>query len=400
MRSATPTVARLATYGAIVALLISTVASAPALGAPPAAPVAGTVVSMTKARGSAVVDGAAQSLVLTYRMTSVTGKVVSATGLMLLPKTKPPRGGWPFVVYGHVTTGAADTCAPSRVTTSNEAYEYMTRGDAIATRLLQAGVAVLRPDFEGIGVPGPHPYLIGRSLATSTVDMVKAARRNEPRLGRDWVVAGHSEGGVGALFTASASQRLPAGTRLRGAVAFTPVTQTATELELLRNIPLRVPAVTDGFSALAGLLIGGASTVDPAFRKLLSSGGLSPTAFGKVPHLEQRCLPGLTASDSWGGLAPGAIPGPRGAEAVKRLEVVLTANDPAGLTIRPNLPVRIDAGITDLVAPLPFTDALAARYRSDGVDLTYTRWLGGHPEVVKEGFAAAPAVAWMLARLR
>lgn len=35
-----------------------------------------------------------------------------------------------------------------------------------------------------------------------------------------------------------------------------------------------------------------------------------------------------------------------------------------------------------------------------GVDLTYKRWLGGHPEVVKEGYAAAPAVAWMLARLR
>ncbi len=344
--------------------------------------------------------GASKSLVLTYRMTSVTGKVVRATGLMLLPKSKPPAGGWPFVVYGHVTTGAADSCAPSRVTETSEAYEFMTRGDAIATRLLEAGVAVLRPDFEGIGVPGPHPYLIGRSLATSNVDMVSAARANEPRLGKDWVVAGHSEGGVAALFTAASGQRLPAGTRLRGAVSFTPVTQTATELKLLRNIPLRVPLVTDGFSALAGLLIGGASTVDPVFRRMLSDGGLSPAARAKLSHIENRCLPGLTQSDSWGGMAPASIPGPRGREAVKRLAAVLEANDPAGLTIRAGLPVRIDAGITDLVAPLPFTDALASRYRSQGVELTYTRWLGGHPEVVKEGYAAAPSVAWMLARLR
>lgn len=400
MSSSRSSFARVATYGVAAGLISAILMSAPASAAGPSAPAAGTVVSVANASGPAVVPGSAKALVLTYRMTSVTGMVVPATGLVLLPKSKPPAGGWPFVVYGHVTTGAADSCAPSRVTKSSEAYEFMTRGDAIATRLLEAGVAVLRPDFEGIGVPGPHPYLIGRSLATSTVDMVTAARRNEPRLGRDWVVAGHSEGGVGALFTASASQRLPADTRLRGAVAFTPVTQTATELNLLRNIPLRVPLVTDGFTSLAGLLIGGASTVDPAFRDLLADGGLSTTALAKLPHLEERCLPGLTASDSWGGLAPGAIPGRRGSEAVKRLEAVLKANDPAGLTIRSGLPVRIDAGITDLVAPLPFTDALAARYRSAGVDLTYKRWLGGHPEVVKEGYAAAPAVAWMLARLR
>ncbi len=393
-------VARATACGGIVAFVAACLTSGPASAAHRPAPGAGTVVAVAPARGPAFLPAAAKSLVLTYRMTSVAGKVVPATGLMLLPKSKPPRGGWPFVVYGHVTTGAADSCAPSRVTTSSEAHELMTRGDAIATRLLQAGVAVLRPDYEGIGVPGPHPYLIGRSLATSTVDMVTAARRNEPRLGRDWVVAGHSEGGVGALFTASADQRLPAGTRLRGAVSFTPVTQTATELKLLRNVPLRVPLVTDGFSSLAGLLIGGASTVDPVLKGMLTNGGLSQAALAKLPHIEQRCLPGLSASDSWGGLAPGAIPGKRGAEAVKRLAAVLTTNDPAGLTIRSGLPVRIDSGILDLVAPLPFTDALASRYRSNGVDLTYKRWLGGHPEVVKEGFAAGPAVAWMLARLR
>lgn len=289
---------RAAVCGGVAALLAAS-QSGSAIAARPTAPTAGTVVSVASAKGPAVLPAAAKSLVLTYRMTSVAGKVVPATGLMLLPKSKPPAGGWPFVVYGHVTTGAADSCAPSRVTNTSEAFELMTRGDAIATRLLEAGVAVLRPDFEGIGVPGPHPYLIGRSLATSTVDMVSAARRNEPRLGRDWVAAGHSEGGVGALFTASASQRLPAGTRLRGAVAFTPVTQTATELKLLRNIPLRVPMVTDTFSALAGLLIRGASTVDPVFRNMLADGGLSPAALAKMPHLEQRCLPGLTESDSW-----------------------------------------------------------------------------------------------------
>lgn len=383
--------AGLVALAVIPSLLIATPSEAKAPSPEP-----GTVISTTAAVGPSVLPAAGTSQAMRYRMTSVSGRVVAATGLVLLPPGRPPSAGWPFVVYGHVTTGSADSCAPSSATGTNEANEYMTRGDAIATRLLRAGVAVLRPDFEGIGVPGPHPYLIGASLATATTDMVSAARRQYPSLGRDWIAAGHSEGGVGALFTASDRQSLPSGTHLRGVVAYTPVTQIATELEVLRNLPIRVPSITDGLTALAGLIIGGASTVDPTLKSLLTRGGLSEPAQALLPHLEQRCLPGLAKADSWGGLAPASIVGPQGDRAFRRLAAVLRANDPANLSIRPGLPVRIDAGIADAVAPLPFTDALVARYRSAGTAVTCRRWAGGHPDVVKEGYAAGPSVAWML----
>lgn len=384
----------------VAAVAISAlVATAPA-GAKPAETRPGTVVRVSPATGLSVVAGSASAEVLRYRMTSVRGTVVEATGLVLLPPGAPPAGGWPFVVYNHVTTGAADLCDPSQVTPDNEAAELMTRGDDIATRLLDAGVAVLRPDYEGIGVPGPHPYLIGRSLATAVVDMVRAARRLEPRLGRDWVVAGHSEGGVGALWTAAADQPLPRGTRLHGAVAFTPVTQTALELELLRQLPATGPVV-GGLSALGALILWGAATTDPRMRALLRTGGLSPEAVALLPHLEQRCLPGLSADDSWAGIAPADIPGdgPAGDELLERLLVVMRANDPAAVVVRPGLSVRIDAGILDGVAPLPFTEQLVQGYRDQGVDVTYERWLGGHPEVVRDGWAAGPAVDWILERL-
>lgn len=357
----------------------------------------GSVVSVRPARSDAVVPAAGRSEVLTYRMRSVRGTVVRATGLMLLPRTPPPPGGWPFVVYNHVTTGAADSCAPSRVRPGSEAHELMTRGDEIATRLLDAGVAVLRPDFEGIGTPGPHPYLIGSSLAQSVVDMVGAARRAEPHLGRDWVVAGHSEGGVGALWTADATRRLPADTRLRAVVAFTPVTRTADELELLQYVPTAAGGM-GGMSAIAALIIGGAATVDPVLARGLRRGGLSPEAQALLPHLESRCLPGLGAADSWGGIAPADIPGPDGDRFIRRLTAVMRANDPSQVRLR-DIPVRIDAGILDAVAPLPFTEELVAGYRDQGAAVTYTRWWGGHPEVVRDGYAAGPAVAWMLEQL-
>ena len=51
---------------------------------------------------------------------------------------------------------------------------------------------MVRPDYEGIGSAGPHPYLIGRSLATSVIDAATAARAIDPRIGQDVVVARHS----------------------------------------------------------------------------------------------------------------------------------------------------------------------------------------------------------------
>ena len=48
------------------------------------------------------------------------------------------------------------------------------QGDALTTRLLDAGVVVARPDFEGVGVPGGHPYLMGASLGESMARMAEA----------------------------------------------------------------------------------------------------------------------------------------------------------------------------------------------------------------------------------
>ncbi len=374
-------------------------AGVPALAQRPAAERStSTVIGTTPARGLAVVEPSSRALVLRYRARTVRGTLGAMTGLVLLPRGDAPAGGWPFVVYNHVTTGSADMCDPSEVTPDNPERERMTRGDDIARRLLRAGVAVLRPDFEGIGAPGPHPYLIGRSLATSVVGMVRAARELEPRLGSDWVVAGHSEGGVASLFTAASDQALPAGTRLRGAVALTPVTRIDTTLELLRRTPAAAPGV-DGLVALAGMLIGGAATVDVRLRNLLTHGGLSERAVALLPHLEQRCLVELTKADSWGGLAPADVTGPRGEQAVALLKRVLRLNDARSLTLRPGLPIRIDAGILDAVAPLPFTELLVQTYRRAGSHVDYTRWPAGHPEVVDDRFAAGPVVEWILKRL-
>ena len=85
----------------------------------------------------------------------------------------------------------------------------MTRTRSPATRYpllqrwLKAGYAVVRTDYEGLGTPGVHQYLVGKSEGRSVLDAVRAARALEPRCRKRFVIAGHSQGGHAALFAAA-----------------------------------------------------------------------------------------------------------------------------------------------------------------------------------------------------
>ncbi len=398
-------------WGAVAATTVWLVATAPAaVGAAPAgdrfyAPPAklvpgrpGTVVWTRPATGVVRLAAAMRTDVVLYRSRSLDGRPVVMSGTLAVPPGKPPRGGWPIVSFFHVTTGSANSCAPSRATPANPEIERLTRADAIASRLLRAGVAVARPDGEGIGTPGPHPYLIGRSLARAQVDIVRAARRMRRGIGRRWVAAGHSEGAVASLWSGALARRLAPELQLQGVAAFSPVTRLRDQTDLLRNVPLTVPGVVDGLSALAALIITGAGEADPALRTQLRTGALSPRATALLPHVEQRCLVELTRADSWGGLAPAAIPGPAFAAARERFYGVLEANDARNADLR-TIPTRIDHGLLDAVAPFVFTEDLVAAQRRRGARLTYARWpTATHVDITGDTQAGPQAVRWIVAR--
>lgn len=374
-----------------------TFVAAPALPASPAEP--GTVLGVRTAPRGAALAEARRSLVLTYLTRAVDGRALPATGLVLVPRGPVPPRGWPLVVYGHMTTGAGDVCAPTGgVVPAGDDRRRAEQGDALARRLLAAGVAVIRPDFEGLGVPGGHPYLQGPSLGRSMVDMVAATRRLLPLSGR-WVSAGHSEGAVAALQAADSRRPALRGMSLRGVAAFTPVTQMERLVALLQSEPVVVPGATPVLTGLAALLLKGLAVVDPAYRRLLlEQGGLSPAARALWPQLETRCLAGLGEADSWGGLAPAQILGPRGSEASRLLQESLARQDVRRLRLR-DVPVRIDEGVLDEVAPAPFTEQLAQTYRAQGLRVTLARWPAGHSDTVTEQQAVPQAAAWILARL-
>jgi pimeloyl-ACP methyl ester carboxylesterase len=71
--------------------------------------------------------------------------------------------------------------------------------------VLAKGWAVAITDYEGLGTPGDHTYMVGRALGANVLDCMRAARQLHPTAlpveGRAAVI-GYSEGGTAAAWAA------------------------------------------------------------------------------------------------------------------------------------------------------------------------------------------------------
>jgi len=150
---------------------------------------------------------------------------VVVSGALFLPKGDAPAGGWPLLAWAHGTVGVADICAPS----------WAGRGARDVTYLnfwLAQGYAIVASDYQGLGVPGGHPYLATRPAAYSLLDSVRAVQNGQFPVSRKVVVIGQSQGGGAAFATAGYFPKYAPDLDVRGIVAtgtpyFSPEAQVA-----------------------------------------------------------------------------------------------------------------------------------------------------------------------------
>src|ERR1035437_1172382 len=119
--------------------------------------------------------------------------IVPVSGTLYLPKGEPPSGGWPLVAWAHGTLGVSDRCAPSWT-------GHKTRDATYIERWLENGFAVLATDYQGLGGPGPHPYLIWQAEGRSVLDGARAVlAAHSEKLARKVFITGQSQGSGAAL---------------------------------------------------------------------------------------------------------------------------------------------------------------------------------------------------------
>jgi pimeloyl-ACP methyl ester carboxylesterase len=311
------------------------------------------------------------------------------SGVLTVPKGKAPKGGWPVVTYANGTTGIADICAPSRDSASSPSHGLIAYTYPLLQRWLKAGYAVVRTDYEGLGTPGLHPFLVGSSEGHAVLDAVRAARKLDKRIGRRTAIAGHSQGGQAALWAASLAPKWTPELKVRGTLALAPVSHLAEQASLLRS--LTSPSPLSGFAAM--ILRG----IDSAQPSLGVASDLSDRAAALYPQTLSQCLPQLQASSSFGGIAPADIV--RSDVNLAPIVAALGAkDDPEDLKIR--TPVRIQQGTADTTVFQAFTDSLVDAYRKRGTNLVYKVYEGvNHGGVVTTATPAADATKYIRSRL-
>src|SRR3954469_3966822 len=240
-------------------LTLLAVAVAPGV-AGAATPSHGQLLSSSKITGEPALTAAGKNRLVKYRSVGVDGKAITVSGVVSLPKGNAPKKGWPVISYDHGTTGIADQCAPSRDSADNPAHPYNSYVYPLLNRWLKAGYAVVRTDYQGLGTPGIHQYLVGVSEGRSTLDVVRAARKVDPKISKRLAISGHSQGGHAALWGAFLAPKYTPELQLRGTVAFAPASHISELLSLVKT--QKQPG--GGLSGEAGLIVRGVDDYKPA----------------------------------------------------------------------------------------------------------------------------------------
>lgn len=184
---------------------------------------------------------------------------VPVSGLLFLPKSPAPAEGWPLVTWAHGTLGVADVCAPTWT-------GLRARDAAYVNRWLEAGFAVAATDYQGLGGPGPHPYLHWPAEGRSVLDAARAALSDpRNRISNRVLIAGQSQGAGAALGAARLAKTYAPELKILGVVA-TGVNST------FPDGPVKLP-IRNSANMFLSVVTGGLRDDAPALETLLSSKG-------------------------------------------------------------------------------------------------------------------------------
>jgi fermentation-respiration switch protein FrsA (DUF1100 family) len=134
-----------------------------------------------------------------YESTTATGEPTAVSGTVLLPAGRKAKVRT-LIGYAVGTHGIGDLAAPSRLLSRGLEWEA-----GLISMLLARGWAVAITDYQGLGTPGDHTYMVGRALGPNVLDAMRAARHLSPEeLPADGPAAilGYSEGGFAAAWAA------------------------------------------------------------------------------------------------------------------------------------------------------------------------------------------------------
>lgn len=214
---------------------------------------------------------------IVYRSNSALGAPNAVSGTVIVP-TAPwlGLGSRPLVAVAVGTRGLGDHCAPSYTLSQGTDYE-----GAFIAGLVANGFAVAVTDYEGLGRPGNHTYVVGQSEGRALLDVARAAQRL-PGTGlnsRTPVgLMGYSQGGGAAAWGGELAATYAPELNIKGVVA--------------GGVPADLAEVAkfeDG-GPVAGFMLMAAMGLDTAYPELKLSNYLNTRGQKLISESGQTCL--------------------------------------------------------------------------------------------------------------
>ena len=291
---------------------------------------------------------------------------VSATVVAPTAAAGSPR---PIFAYAHGTTGLGDQCALSAQIANGTAVEM-----SVLPVLVSQGLTVVIPDYQGLGTPGDHPYLVGQSEGRNLLDGIRAAGRLEGTGSTpesNAVVWGHSQGGGAAAFTAELQPTYAPEIPLVGAIAGAPPADVATS---------SLGAISSSYRGFVPMIVAGLRAGYPALAA--DDGALGAEGRQALADVSGTCLSealaafnGRDVATLFAGLP---VDDPLWQEA-------LTANRAGGRAT--NVPIFIYHGADDDLVPPAMSESLFERYCAAGVNASRIVYPGtDHVSVLTAAF--------------
>ena len=311
-----------------------------------------------------------------YHSQAIDGHDIAVSGVVIVPTSKAPSGGRPVISWAHGTHGLADACAPSK------ALDIAYRIPGIKDFVKQGDI-VVATDYEGLGTPGEHPYLVGESEGRGVLDIVRAVRQMPGSgAGTNLLVYGHSQGGQAALFAGQIAPSYAPELHVLGVAAVAPVADVTAMVPLATTVP-----------QLLGYDVMTAVGFRAAYPNVDLSAVLGPQALANLDIVDQRCSDDVV--DYFAQIPPSQVVAhnPLDVPVLSQLLQQNTAGE-----VRSAAPQFIVQGDRDALVPKMVTDRYVQRACGQGDQLLY-RVYPGRDHVTARDVSVPDVEAWLAARL-
>jgi acetyl esterase/lipase len=335
---------------------------------------------LLRARPFPTTDGS-QGWQILYVSEDLDGNLTTVSGAALVPAGPAPAGRRPVLTWANGTVGMDDPCAESKKTAAGQQSQLsLLSGPALANDWV-----VVATDYQGIGTPGIHPYLVGGIEGRNVLDAARAVEQI-PETGASEdspvLVWGHSQGGHAAVFAGELAGTYAPDLLVKGVVAGSP----PGDLTSLLSAPVDRPQQFLGFvpMILAGFEAG---NPDLDLSPILTDAGQAAVA-----SMEGKCLGEILGA--FAGQSPTTLlkANPNDDPQVSQLFEENSAGRPT------DVPLFVYHGDADVIVNVASSEVMAERYCEAGATINRIVYPGAdHTSVI--GAAAGDIQSWMRARL-